>query len=89
LSRGQPALVLALPRIHADGCADRKELLMSEPDSDYERLLRAERELGERHRYVVSPVEETEEAVAAVEDDTPLASLAPEPEPRNETAADR
>lgn len=55
---------------------------MSEPESAYEKLHRAERELGEADRYVVKPVEETEEAAAAVEDDTPLASLPSETEER-------
>jgi hypothetical protein len=51
---------------------------MTEPESEYERLRRAERELGPPGREVVKPIEETDEAEEAVEDEAPLPGLTPD-----------
>jgi hypothetical protein len=48
---------------------------VTEPASEYEKLLRAERALGERHEFVVHPVEEDEQVAAAAEDEAPAAEL--------------
>lgn len=58
---------------------------MTEPQSEYERLRRAERELSQSGREVVKPIEETDEAEAAVEDEAPLPDLNP-PETRDDEA---
>jgi hypothetical protein len=51
---------------------------MTEPTSEYDRLRRAERELGLSGREVVKPIEETDETEEAVEDEAPLPGLNPD-----------
>jgi hypothetical protein len=51
---------------------------MTEPESEYDRLRRAQRELELSGREVVKPIEETDEAEAAVEDEAPLPGLNPD-----------
>lgn len=45
---------------------------MTEAESDYDRLRRAERELDLHRPEVVEPVEETQAAADAVEDEAPM-----------------
>jgi hypothetical protein len=51
---------------------------VTESDNPYERLRRAERELGEPDNYVVKPIEETEEMAEAADDEAPLRDLGEE-----------
>jgi hypothetical protein len=65
--QGTTALESRFPR-----AAGGNATVMNEPESTFERLRRAEREMGEPEEKVVEPIEETGEVAAAVDDEAPV-----------------